>query len=244
MEAVLRLWRAPLAGAGFAEFRGFPTCPANDLGCCCAAGLRRSPGLMPEKEEFVARRGQPQTRARRTAPRNVVAAATRDDVMSVLARAVREVEDRIAARPGHARDAHEVPGRRAAAARRARPGPGERRHHRAPRRGRAAQAPRRHRDDPREDRRPRCRRSWPCWTRTPSSPTRPRRSSGTCCGPRASSRPSRRRGRRRRPRPPPPSPGRAAVGRLAAAGQPVPRPRLLGRPAERAPRRPGWPAGS
>jgi SNF2 domain-containing protein/helicase-like protein len=40
----------------------------------------------------VARRGQPQTRARRTAPRHRRHGARRDDVNSVLARAVREVE--------------------------------------------------------------------------------------------------------------------------------------------------------
>jgi hypothetical protein len=36
--------------------------------------------------------------------------------------------------------------------------------------------------------------------------------------------------------------GRAAVGRLAAAGQPLPRPRLLGAPAERAPLDADWPS--
>ena len=108
MEVVLRLWRAPLVRAGFAEFRGFPTCPANDLGCCCAAGLRRSPGLMPEKEEFVARRGQPQTRARRTAPRNRRRGARPRRRRHLGARARRSRgRDRAAARPGHrSRHAH------------------------------------------------------------------------------------------------------------------------------------------
>ncbi|MDT7649443.1 MAG: hypothetical protein QOI36_849, partial [Pseudonocardiales bacterium] len=44
------------------------------------------------KEELVARRGQPQTRARRTAPRDRRRGRGRDDVNSVLARAVQEVE--------------------------------------------------------------------------------------------------------------------------------------------------------
>jgi hypothetical protein len=48
------------------------------------------PGI-PE-EEFVARRGQSQTGTRRTAPRNQRRVRDRGDVISVLARAVREVE--------------------------------------------------------------------------------------------------------------------------------------------------------
>ncbi len=45
-----------------------------------------------QEEEFVARRGQPQTRARRTAPRNRRRVRDRDDVLSVLASAVGDVE--------------------------------------------------------------------------------------------------------------------------------------------------------
>ncbi|SFE65912.1 Helicase conserved C-terminal domain-containing protein [Blastococcus tunisiensis] len=44
------------------------------------------------KEEFVARRGQSPTGTRRTAPRNQRRTRDRDDVVSVLARTVREVE--------------------------------------------------------------------------------------------------------------------------------------------------------
>ena len=44
--------------------------------------------------------------------------------------------------------------------------------------------------------------------------------------------------------PPPRAPGRAAVGRLAPARQPVPRPRLLRRRASQGAARGGWPAGS
>ncbi|MET0765447.1 MAG: DEAD/DEAH box helicase [Blastococcus sp.] len=47
---------------------------------------------MPEEEESVARRGQSHTGTRRTAPRNQRRDRDRDDVISVLARAVREVE--------------------------------------------------------------------------------------------------------------------------------------------------------
>lgn len=56
-------------------------------GAAAAAAL---PGI-PE-EEYVARRGKPQTRARRSAPQNRRARERGDDVMSVLARSVREVE--------------------------------------------------------------------------------------------------------------------------------------------------------
>jgi hypothetical protein len=48
------------------------------------------PGIA--EEEFVARRGQPQTRARHTTPRDRRRGRDREDVISVLARTVREVE--------------------------------------------------------------------------------------------------------------------------------------------------------
>ena len=186
----------------------------------------------------MARRGQRQTGARRTAPRNQRRGRDRDDVISVLARAVREVE--AAAERGRVTPAVRTKFQVVALLVReehARVRAEETSSDDPP--GRAAQAPRRDRDDPREDRRPRPRRSSRSSPRTPSSPTRPGRSSGTCCGPPASSRPPTR-PRRRSPRPPRHhrAPGRAAVGRLAAAGQPLPRPRLLRRPAERGPAAP------
>ena len=78
----------------------------------------------------------------------------REDVISVLARAVREVRGGCRAWPRDARGAHEVPGRRTAGARGARPSSGGADRQPGPP-GRAAQAPGRDRDDPREDRRTR-----------------------------------------------------------------------------------------
>ena len=99
----------------------------------------------------MARPGQRQQGARRTAPRKQQSVRQRGDVFSVLSRTVREVE--AAARRGRdARRAREVPGRRPAAARRARPRAGGGRKRQPA--GRAAQAPRRHRGHPRRDRRP------------------------------------------------------------------------------------------
>ena len=108
---------------------------------------------------------------------------------------------------------------------------------------RAAQAPRRDRDDPGEDRRPRhlaaraarrgrrrLRRGQVAQARhaaaPPASSRPPTRSRTT--EPAAASAADR-------------APGRAAVGRLAPAGQPLPRPRLLGRRPSAAPARAAWP---
>ncbi len=55
----------------------------------CGAAASALPDV--QKEKYVARRGQPQTKARRTAPRNQ-RDRDRDDLVSVLARAVREIE--------------------------------------------------------------------------------------------------------------------------------------------------------
>src|ERR1700754_1132934 len=66
-----------------------PRRPSPDRSTVCGTAATAAVPGIPE-EEFVARRGQPQTRARRTAPHN--RRRVRDDVNSVLARAVREVE--------------------------------------------------------------------------------------------------------------------------------------------------------
>ena len=133
------------------------------------------------------------------------------------------------ARAGDAVGAHEVPGRRAAGARGARPGQGRRDQHRGPPR-RAAQAPRRDRDDPGEDRRPRH-----LAARAARRGRRRLRRGQVAQARHADGR--RRRGAPEEVAPTEPAaasahhraPGRAAVGRLATAGQPVPRPRLLRR---------------
>ena len=208
------------------------------------AAVATVPGT-PE-EESVARPGQRQTGARRTAPRNQRRGPPPDgDVISVLARAVREVE--AAAQRGRvtACRAHEVPGRRPAAARGARPGPGGGR-----------------------QRQPVGPSSSSAWTASRPSSRRP--PSGTPgllallaedavvsdaarslqAGDAAG-----RRHRAERPRRSPPAEpaaasaaaerrGRAAVGGLPAAGQPLPRPRLLAPARRPRPRRAAWPAGS
>ena len=101
--------------------------------------------------------------------------------------------------------------------------------------GRPAQAPGRGRDDPRDDGRPRHARCSRCSPRTQSSPTRPSHSGATCSrwpGIETAARG----GRARRSRPhlvrQHRAPGRTAVGRLATAGQPVPRTGLQRRRAD------------
>ena len=201
--------------------------------------LPRPPCLGNLEEKSLARRGQRQTSARRTAPRNQRRVRDHDDVMSVLARA-REVE--AAAQRGRVTPAVRTKFQVVALLvreERARVRAADRQR-RSP--DRAAQAPRRHRDDPGEDRRPghlaagAARRGRRRLRRGPVA------QAGDAAGPRH------RAGRRRRSRPPRPRPsrrlqpaGRAAVGRLAAAGQPLPRPRLLGRPPSAPPVAP--PAG-
>ena len=100
----------------------------------------------------MARPGQRQTGARRTAPRNQRRVRHRGDVISVLARTVREVE--AAAQRGRVTPAVRTKFQAVALLLRE-----ERARVRADGRqrqpsGRAAQAPGRHRDHPREDRRP------------------------------------------------------------------------------------------
>ena len=59
-------------------------------GACCM--LRRPPRPGTPEEESLARPGQRQTGARRTAPRQQRRVRPRDDVVAVLARTAREVE--------------------------------------------------------------------------------------------------------------------------------------------------------
>ena len=106
----------------------------------------------------------------------------------VLARAVREVEAAVQRGRVDAVRAHEVPGRRAAAAGGARPRPGRPTGSDSPA-CRAAQAPGRHRDDPRQDRRPRRRAAGAARRGRRRVRRGPRRSSATCSGPPASRRP-------------------------------------------------------
>ena len=102
--------------------------------------------------------------------------------------------------------------------------------------GRRAQAPRRDRADPRADRRPRhvaaraARRGRRRLRRGPVAQAGHAAGRRDRAGARRGHAPGAA-GRPRRPR----APGGAAVGRLAPAGQPLPRPRLLGRQAERGP---------
>ena len=199
------------------------------------------------EEEFLARRGQRQSGATRTAPRNQRRARDLDNegIIPVLARAVREVEAAAQRGPRAALGSHQVPGRRPAGARGARPGQG--RHRPAPRPS-APSSSSASTGSPRSWPRPppatpRCSR---CSPRTPSSPTRPaslKREMLLAAGRRARARggrPRRSRGRLRHAR----APRRAAVGRRPPAGQPLPRPRLLRRRAAPAAPRAGWPAGS
>ena len=86
--------------------------------------LPRPPCLGIPEEEFLARTGQRQKGARRTAPPKQRRVRHRGDVISVLARTVRELEAAVQARPRDACRAHEVPGLRPAAAGRAGPRPG------------------------------------------------------------------------------------------------------------------------
>ncbi len=83
----------------------------------CAARLPRRPCRAPRRRKLVARRGQPQTRARRTAPRD--RRRGRDRRRRQLGARPRRPGGRSSPPEwsGHARDAHEVPGRRTAAAR-------------------------------------------------------------------------------------------------------------------------------
>ena len=192
------------------------------------------------QEEFVARRGQRLRRARRTAPRAAGPCPRPRQRRHHPGARPHRARGR-GSRPARARAAlgtHEVPGRRAAGARGACPGPGGRASSDAQRR-RAAQAPRRDRDDPREDRRPRH-----LAARAPRRGRRRLRRRQVAHARHAAGRRDRvgpRRGRApgapaaATAAPPHRASGRAAVGRLATAGQPLPRPRLLVRPAERGP---------
>ena len=140
-----------------------------------------------------------------------------------------------AARPTHPHDPCPVPGHRAGAARRA--GAGPHRRHPEPRAARrAAQAPGRHRDAPRQDRHSGCRAPGAAGRgrgglrrgalAQAGDPATGGHRDGRRGGAGHPGGPDRRRARRR-----------AAVGGLAAAGQPVPRPGLLGRPTEHPPHR-------
>ena len=191
----------------------------------------------------LARPGQRQQGARRTAPRKQQSVRQRGDVFSVLSRTVREVE--AAARRGVTPAVRgEVPERRPAAARRARPRAGGGRKRQPP--GRAAQAPRRHRGHPRRDRRPGRRAARPAGRglrrlrRRPVAQARDGARPARRAGPRGSRVGQDRRADSGRPA----DAGRPAVGDLPAAGEPVPRPRLLGRSAARAPSRAASPAGN
>ena len=187
--------------------------------------------VTPE-EEYVARRGQRQSGARRTAPRNQRRVRDRDNegIIPVLARAVREVETARPARPvtPSARTKFQVVAllvREERARVKA-----DTRAHRGPAR-RAAQAARRHRHDPGQDRRPRhlaaraARRGRRGLRRGPALKREMLTAAGVEAAPEEARRPSPTRRLLRRHR----APGGAAVGRLPPAGQPVPRPRLLRR---------------
>ncbi len=225
--------------AGTASYLGVETAHSSRCPIGPAAGPRagsapavaHGPGA-PE-EESLARRAQRQPAARRTGARDQRRVRDRDNdgIIPVLARAVREVED--AAERGSAMaPVRQVPGDRAARARGARPGQGRR--PTAPRRtgpsssSASTASPRSWPRRPRAT--PPC---WPCSPRTPSSPTRPARcrrdmlaASGAEPDPEVE--PERRGRASARLR----APGGAAVGRLAPARQPVPRPRLRRRRAE------------
>ncbi len=222
--------------------------PGRGPACGHFSPPRRACRALPEEEFCGSTRpapaGRSPYRARGTSDGSATATTTASSRCSPAA--VREVEAAVQRGAGAAFGAHEVPGRRPAGARGAGPGHGPTQTSSDAQPRRAAQAPRRDRHDPREDRRPR--------HLAARAPRRGRRrlrrgqvaQARHAAAPPGSSRP--RRGRR----PPSPSaasadhraPGRAAVGRLAPAGQPLPRPRLRGRPAEHGRLRAGWPAGS
>ena len=143
--------------------------------------------------------------------------------------------DRRAARSRAALGPHEVPGRGGSGAPGAGPGPGGDQQRRPP--VGDAQAPRRDRADPRADRHARhvvaraARRGRRPVRRGPGADAEPAAGRRAGRGPASRSRPRSRRRRPRRRR----APGGAAGGRLAPAGQPLPRPGLLGRQTERGP---------
>ena len=226
----------PQVGSAFGAPGPLPgTFVAPSAGLCGMLPRPPCPGIA--EEEFVARPGQRQTGARRTAPRKQRRVRHRGDVVSVLARTVREVE--AAARRGRVTPAVRTKFQAVALLlrdERARVRAGGRKRQ-SP--GRAAQAPGRHRDHPRDDRRPgrwaagAARRGLRRLRRGPVA------QAGDAAGPRH--RAGARRGRAGRDRDRPRrhrAAGRAAVGDLPAAGEPVPRPRLLRRSAAHLPSAP------
>ena len=189
----------------------------------------------------MARPGQRQTGARRNAPRKPGRVRPDGDVLSVLARTVRELEAAV-------QGARVTPSVRtkfqavALLCARSAPGsgPGGRQRGEA---CRAAQAPGRHRGDPGQDRRPGrraagpARRGRPPVRRGPIAPAGAapgRRGRGAAGGGGAREPADARRGG---------APGRPAVRDLPPAGEPVPCARLLGRRARPCPSG-AWPAGS
>ena len=166
---------------------------------------------------------------------------SRDDdapIIPILARKVREVEQKAQKGKLGPDEPHEVPGHRAAHARGAGQGQGRRRgRRRGP--GRAAQAPRRHRADPREDRGARHEPDRPARTRCVDLDRRP------AVPPRLAARIGCRALARRADHHPRidsrgaralREPGDPRLGAFASAGQPVPRPRLLEAARRRRPR--------
>ena len=152
----------PRPGRGTVRHAAVATVPRHSRGGVCGSTRPAPDGRSPYRPAEAATRPPPRRRrlgARPNRPRG---------------------RGGCPARPGDARRAHEVPGRRPAAARRARPGPGGRPAATAigPSSSSAWTASRRSSRRPPSGT-PGC---WRCSPRTPSSPTRRGRSSGTCCG--------------------------------------------------------------
>ena len=237
--------------AGLSQFRGAESSSSSDHpGPLRSASPRpaadgvqkRCPASVPgssQEEPLGSTRPAPVRRSpyrpAHPAPRS--ARRDNDGIIPVLARAVREVEAAVQRGRGRAVGPHEVPGRRPAGARGARPGQG--RHDQSPRPQRAEQLKRLDglatilaktaardtsllallaEDAVVSDAAATLKRDM----------LQRRRARGRARGGRA----------RRSPATPPRhrAPGRAAVGRLAPARQPVPRPRLLRAPQPRKPR--------
>ena len=208
----------------------------------CGMLLRPPCPACPE-EESVARRGQRQTGARRTAPRTSDPSADRDDVISVLARAVREVE--AAVQRGRATPAVRTKFQAVALlvreerarVRRTRPAA------RASEPSSSSASTASRRSSPRPP--PGTPGSWRCSPRTPSSRDAARslkrdllrrgRDRGGARGGDAGRAPGHLRRR---------APGRAAVGGLPPAGQPLPRARLLRAPTGPGPSAPAGQLGA
>ena len=172
----------------------------------------------------MARRGQRQSGATRTAPRDQRRARDLDNdgIIPVLARAVREVE--AAAQRGRVQPSGRTKFQVVALLvreERARV-KADADQQRGPAR-RAAQAPRRDRDDPGQDRRPRHLAARPARRGRRRLRRGQRRSSATCCGPPVSSRPPRRSSRPTEPWPPPPRPSAGSCrSRSSPASWPTP----------------------